>query len=123
MPLLNFKPRFAPDVESGKKRQTIRPKRKYPVKRGDKLYLYTGCRTKQARKLGEAICKFTQDIEITCYPYYDVMNLDIILDGQKLNSREKNNLIQNDGFIFENDFIYFFGTTYTLPFNGDLIKW
>jgi hypothetical protein len=38
----------------GLKRQTIRAIRKYPFKVGDKLYLYTGCRTKKVRKLGEA---------------------------------------------------------------------
>jgi hypothetical protein len=43
-----------PATPVGMKRQTIRALRKYPFKVGDNLYLYTGCRTKQARKLGEA---------------------------------------------------------------------
>lgn len=40
MPLLNFEYRFADKIESGEKRQTIRAPRKYPIKAGDKLYLY-----------------------------------------------------------------------------------
>jgi hypothetical protein len=46
-----------PDADAspvGLKRQTIRAIRKYPFKVGDKLFLYTGCRTRQVRKLGEA---------------------------------------------------------------------
>jgi hypothetical protein len=48
----------------GLKCQTIRVLRYYkgkpnPVKVGDKLYLYTGLRTKKCRKLGEAICTET----------------------------------------------------------------
>ena len=56
MPALSFAKRFADDVESGKKRQTIRVERKRPVNPGDPLYLYTGMRTKACRKLGESEC-------------------------------------------------------------------
>ncbi len=48
---------FLGKIRSGEKRQTIR--RAGPkwanVKAGDKLTLYTGLRTKQCRKLGEAV--------------------------------------------------------------------
>ena len=56
MPLIGFKKEFADLVESGAKRQTIRAPRKRPIKVGDTLYLYTGLRTKQCRKLGEGRC-------------------------------------------------------------------
>ena len=42
MALINFQKRFANDVESGKKRQTIRKQRKHPFKLNETLYLYTG---------------------------------------------------------------------------------
>jgi len=51
MPSVNYKKRFVPDVESGIKKQTIRKKRKNPIKPGDKLYFFTGLRTKHCRRL------------------------------------------------------------------------
>lgn len=66
MPAINFKKQFAPAVESGEKRQTIRARRqdgRDPVA-GQTLYLYTGIRTKGCRKLGEVTCKETQQITI-----------------------------------------------------------
>ena len=49
MPALNFQKQFAAQVElylamngAGGKGQTIRAKRKYPIRQHDKLYLYTG---------------------------------------------------------------------------------
>jgi len=47
MPALNFKKQFSPSVRDGSKLQTIRMKRKHPIKVADKLFLYTGMRTKQ----------------------------------------------------------------------------
>ena len=69
MPALNFKAEFAPLVESGEKRQTIRKLRKdgRDPKVGDALYLYTGMRTKKCRKLGIAPCESVQPIEIDEY--------------------------------------------------------
>lgn len=61
MPLLNFELRFAGLIESGEKRQTIRAQRKYPIKAGDKLYLYTGVRTKNCRKLKTKFDKTDED--------------------------------------------------------------
>lgn len=53
MPALNFKAQFAPLVESGAKRRTIRAfrKDKRDPKQGDTLYLYTGLRTKYAKPI------------------------------------------------------------------------
>lgn len=66
MPLLGFKKQFAPAVENGTKRQTIRARRKNgrDPKPGDTLYLYAGLRTKQCRKLGEGVCRGVEPITI-----------------------------------------------------------
>lgn len=59
MPLLGFRPRFGPAILDGVKRQTIRAPRKDArphAREGDTLHLYTGLRTKNARKLGTATC-------------------------------------------------------------------
>lgn len=65
--LLNFKARFADDVESGKKRQTLRPPRKRLIRPGDTLRLYTGLRQKGARLLREATCKSVNQIIIDAF--------------------------------------------------------
>jgi len=62
--LLGFQKQFVDKILSGEKRQTIRARRKYPIKVGDKLQLYYGLRTKQCKKIMDARCKQTHDIEI-----------------------------------------------------------
>lgn len=59
MPALNYQKRFAPLVESGKKKHTIRACRKdgRDPRPGEVLYQYTGMRTKGCRKLREDICR------------------------------------------------------------------
>lgn len=55
MPLLGFTV-FKEELLAGKKSQTIRlPRRKNPLKIGDKLYIYWKPRTKQCEKLGESV--------------------------------------------------------------------
>lgn len=56
MPAYNFQKQFAPAVESGQKRTTIRRPRKRRTVVGDTLSLYTGMRQKNCRKLLTAEC-------------------------------------------------------------------
>lgn len=56
MPAINFKRVWADAVRSGDKPCTIRQVWKRPIREGDILYLYTGMRTKQCKKLREAEC-------------------------------------------------------------------
>lgn len=117
MPAINFQKRFAPEVESLKKRQTIRKKRRdgRDPKTGDMLYLYTGQRTKSCRKLGQHLCKSAVPI----YIYYQ----DIVVAGQRLNADEELALAQADGFESVADFRSFFLGQNEYEFNGCLIKW
>lgn len=62
MVAINFKKEFAGLVESGKKRQTIRESCR--AFSGCKLQLYYGQRTKQCRKLMDAVCKRTVSIRL-----------------------------------------------------------
>ncbi len=64
MTALNFSPQFAPLVESGVKTQTIRQWRRL-ICQGDKLQLYTGQRTKNCRKLRDAICRDVTYVGLT----------------------------------------------------------
>lgn len=117
MPAFNFKKQFASDVESWKKRQTIRAKRKDGRNPhvGDKLYLYTGMRTKSCRKLGESICKEVHQITID--------QCGINLDGDWLKACDCEHIAFHDGFISFHEMRIFFNKEHGLPFNGLLYKW
>lgn len=67
MPLLGFRARFGPAILDGSKRQTIRAPRKDQrphASEGSTLYLYTGLRTKNACKLGEARCLGVDEVRL-----------------------------------------------------------
>lgn len=118
MPAINFQKQFAPLVESGQKRQTIRALRKDgrdPIS-GDRLFLYTGMRTKGCRKLMDTVCASTYAITIKT-------NGTIKLDGQVLHHRTAEELAQADGFESRDAMIAWFSKTHEMPFHGRLIKW
>lgn len=118
MPALNFKSQFADDVESGKKRQTIRPIRKRPIKVGDDLHLYTGMRTKICRKLGMGICGSVMPVRI------DAKQKRVVLNGMPLwFHHEIDELARADGFASIGEFFDFFKRQYGEVFEGVLIKW
>ncbi len=115
MPALNFLAQFAEPVKTGKKTSTIRAKRKRPIKPGDRLYLYTGMRTKQCDKLKET----------NCLSVYDIMIDDgrIEIDGRPLSATVALMLARRDGFEFVTDLVSFIKNRHGLPFYGDLIEW
>lgn len=112
MVAINFKNEFAEDVESGKKRQTIRKKAR--CKPGDALQLYTGMRTKKCRKLADAICTSVAPVTIDhCSIYSGQMKL--------LNEDQ---IARDDGFEDFTAMAEWFEKQYgVLPFEGELIKW
>lgn len=56
MTALSFKRRFAPPIIARTKVHTIRAPRRRPIIPGDTLHLFTGMRTRQCRRIGEAEC-------------------------------------------------------------------
>ncbi len=117
MPALNFQKRFAADVESGRKCQTIRAPRKdgRPTARpGDTLYLYTGMRTKGCRKLGEAVCTKTSQVVITD-------DWRILVNGSRVEDDDA--FARADGFDDAANLYDWFRDTHSLPFEGSLIEW
>lgn len=126
MPALNFQARFAPFVESGEKRQTIRAHRTHPIYVGDHLYLYTGMRTKQCRKLGEAVC--TEIVPVKIFKGGSTF-----LGDSLLGPRQMEKLAIADGFTAGDGSRYrvracekmvdWFEKTHGLPFRGVLIRW
>ena len=116
MPAYNFKERFAAGVEHLTKCQTIRPKRKRPTKIGDRLYLYTGMRTKQCRKLLETDCKAVKDIEIR----QDQILIDRTM---RIDSANADRFARADGFFDSRCLVAWFGSVYGFPFKGEVIYW
>lgn len=114
MPILSFQKRFVPAIENGTKRQTIRPHRKRPIHVLDKLYLYSGMRTKQCRKIMEAVCISADYVHIhyneVWYAFGDVVgDLDLFA--------------QQDGFENFACMVTWFMKNHKLPFYGQVIKW
>ena len=67
MPAYSFQERFIPFIEEGSKNCTVRALRLgrvQHVKPGQTMQLYTGLRTKQCRKIGNATCFGVKKIEI-----------------------------------------------------------
>lgn len=134
MPLLGFKKRFAPMVENGLKehpdpaiaikRQSIRAKRRdgRNPHAGETLYLYTGLRTKQCRKLGQTPCKSTTEIVVA--------RSGICLAGQWITPAEADQIAIADGFNSYSELWDFMEREHhmmaiedTSGFWGLLIKW
>jgi hypothetical protein len=115
MPALNFQKRFAEAVYSGDKRQTIRAPRKNPIWKGDTLFLYTGMRTKNCRRLCVAICTHVRDIRIS--------KNQIQIEKMKLSPQQMDLLARDDGFSGFAEMREWFSQTHALPFRGQIYRW
>ncbi len=123
MPALNFQKQFAPAVESGEKRQTIRAfrKDKRDPKVGQILYFFTGMRHKGCRRLGKAICLSVDQVTIGPGgigfegPSYIEP---LVRTGWTADFEAK-----QDGFENFAEMRDWFDKTYGLPFRGLLIRW
>ncbi len=118
----NFKKQFADDVETGRKRQTIRAGEPR-CKVGDHLQLYTGQRTKACRKLLDAVCTEVRPIAII-YAYDQIGGYHINLDGRRLVFwPDGGRLARADGFKDATEMCRWFEKTHGLPFNGHVVNW
>lgn len=122
MAVLMFKEQFAAKVLDGTKRQTIRPRRKRPIKPGDSLSLrkWSGAayRSKQVRLI-DAVCEKVQTIHIGDYTREFVF----VVDGQRLIQEQWAKLARADGFNCTTDMLDWFENTHGLPFEGEIIHW
>jgi uncharacterized protein YqfB (UPF0267 family) len=126
MPTINFQERFAPDVESGRKRQTIRKRSQRRWQIGDTLYLYTGQRTHHCRLLGTATIRLVRLI------FIDTTRESIVLESwdapghpclDLLSVYEARALARADGFATLDEFFVFFERTHGPRMSGHLISW
>lgn len=130
MPSLNFKKEFVPGIlamldKNYKKRTgikpkttTIRAKRKRPIKKGDRLFLYSGLRTKYCKKLGETDCLKAEEFTITEIQDEKLL---IVLDGTLLTEREVQKIAVTDGFHNWQEFVCWFRKNHGFPFEGQRI--
>lgn len=95
--LLGFSKEFVDDVESGRKRHTIRARRKNRPRAGDTCFCYTGLRTKKCRRLGRWPCVKVDDITIKFLKQGDRL-LEISINGELLSPDETTAFAQRDGF-------------------------
>lgn len=125
----NFHKQFAPDVEAGIKRQTIRKKgKRRPPLKGEPLQLYTGMRTKYCRLLARETCKHVSEIIImprkklvsffsSSHQHFIVLDTDC---------PELTLLAEKDGFKSVDDFFEWFEKQLDGErgiFEGYLIEW
>lgn len=116
MPAYNFQKRFAPAIRSGAKAHTIRPNRKHNPKPGDRLYLFTGQRTKTCERLLDTVC-------LEAIPILIQAEGDVALGDTNLSPEAIRALAVADGLRDEAEFYAWFVARYGLPFFGVLIKW
>jgi hypothetical protein len=126
MPALNFQPRFAPLVESGEKRQTIRAERKRPIRAGQTLYLntWTGSPFRsKVRRLRTAMCCEALPISIIVGRRESA----VYVDGSRLLEQERRELAEAEGFEDCGEMYRWFEEVHGLcagnPFHGQVIRW
>jgi hypothetical protein len=120
MALINFSRKdFVDAVADGSKHFTIRQLRKKPIKKGEALQLYTGLRTKHARKLREALCKNVWGLKIE-----NKKNEFLFwLDNKELSKTQVKEVSNKIGFDSVEEWIEYFKQKYKFPFKGQLIEW
>ena len=134
MPSLIFQKQFVPGIRAmldknyatrlkiKPKTTTIRATRKRPFKKGDKLFLFSGLRTKQCQRLGTVICLRTEDIEIS--EFIDEENINAVMfkiDGSALSRDQVQKIATDDGFEKWEGMITWFRKNHGLPFTGQRI--
>lgn len=113
MVALNFSPLFVPQIEDGIKCQTIRVKPR--TSPGEALQLYTGQRTKECRKIGDAICRDVSYVSLT--------EGGLVLDQRRF-PMNMDEFARLDGFENYASMWKWFATRYqTTSFTGYVIRW
>lgn len=125
MPALNFQKRFVPLIQNGEKTQSIRSLGKRKFKEGDKLYLYTGQRTKSCELVGTAV---VSSIQRVWFYYRDTKLIEAYIEKNACPHPLTNFglllLASFDGFDKDiAGFVNFFRENYGDNFAGQIICW
>lgn len=123
MPSLNFEARFADDVATGLKTQSVRASNRFTI--GDPVFLFTGMRTKKCRRLGDgwvtqlAIVKIS---EVVGESEFDG-GFSVVVGGEMLGPITGDRFARADGFKDAIELCEWFRETHGLPFTGYLVEW
>lgn len=121
MVAFNFKECFADDVATGRKPGTIRQSKRCNI--GDKIQLYKGQRTKNCRKLGDAICTGVCKIRVTDDCPWSISEIEGEIHTRLVEGSNVRFFHEIDGFLNAMEFVDFFRQHYGLPFNGYYHQW
>lgn len=118
MGLYNFQKQFVPFIKARTKKHTIRSRRAHPDKPGNTLYLYSGLRTKKARRIIAPVkCVKVEEINIE-------WSGGVLVEGIRLSDDEREALAKRDGFAGWAEMFEFWRSPVTrLPFEGHIIHW
>lgn len=111
MPAINFYPRFADDVISGRIRQAIRLRSLLP---GDQVDLQSG-----SHHLGQGRVTMVRDVLIDYRRYFPVIRL----DGVSLCTKSMESFARGCGFTDLDALINFYAEYYVLPLRGKVVEW
>ena len=117
MVALNFNARFADAVKNGTKLQTVRREgKRKPIVTGTNIQLYTGQRTRNCVKLGDAVCTGTDSFSIGDDGW-------LFVGGRTLDQQETHDFAVRDGFDNTEEMLDFLVGYADWPFDGWVIKW
>ena len=127
----SFKARFAAPILAGTKAQTIRALGKRPTRHaydGCKLQFYTGMRTRQCRKIADAICRDAPYIAINLVKSEVTIRQPIAAEGSRISifqPRGLDDFARSDGFADWSDMVAFWRKEHpgVEVFEGVLIRW
>ncbi len=118
MTTINFSGRFADLVASKVKRQSIRADKQGRYRVGTRLQLYTGLRTKAARKLTADDPTIVRNLYVAIRPEY------LTLGGPGEAKIDRDEFAVMDGFADYADMLAWFQDTYKQrEFIGRCIRW
>ncbi|HLZ92945.1 MAG TPA: hypothetical protein VKQ28_14625 [Candidatus Acidoferrum sp.] len=117
MGLYNEDPRFVPMIRDGRKRFTIRARRKVEDRPGDIMHLYTGLRTRGAMLIFRAPCVKVEDIEVSMIGTAFVVRVNDVVLG----ANEEELLARSDGFDDFAEMIDWWAPN--IPFEGKINHW
>lgn len=118
MVAFNFKPDFVTLIECGIKVQTIRGGLRCGP--GDKMQLFTGQRTKQCQRIGEAVCVESFPVMFRDTSFHTGRNQKVL---QVSCPDELQKFAEADGFQNWDQCEAFFRDHYEFPFTGFVHRW
>jgi len=120
----NFQARFTLLIADGRKRGTIRAHRKSRhAQPGDAMQLYTGMRTKNCMKIGDAVCRSSEPIIVDYFGLTFSSGRDVVCAESDDSAQYLELFATQDGFDNWNEMVEWFDRTYNLPFQGVWLTW